>query len=443
MSLKQFLRALRARFGIFLMTLVTLVVAAVVASLLMTPTYRASVSLLVDLQDQQSMTEQLHALGLPQEHMSFLQTQADILSSPKVARRVVQQLGLTQDPVDMATLGITRPKSPRVEDHLVETLLQNLKVETSQSNVIVATFSCADARLAATIANAFASAYNDTMLELRVAPTRQASAWFDQQLTSLRSNLEDAQRKLRANREVAQRQLAQHPERLPVARDDVFIGQLRADLLKGEEHLRELATRYGPNYPDYQRQVSQNQELRAKLRAELSDMATAVASPDGTAAAGPEDGRRAQRAAGVNQRATAATASLDPEESRLIDPVLQHNVDSAEHAYDTALQRYYSSQIESHASQANIAVLSPAAIPLRAARPNLPLNIALSLLTGLALGCGLVALAERGDARVRSIEDLTSVIDLPLLAVLNNDGRSVGLLPQPVGTPLRALPRPG
>ncbi|HYL20078.1 MAG TPA: GNVR domain-containing protein, partial [Burkholderiales bacterium] len=374
------------------MTLVTMVVAAIVASLLITPSYRASVSLLVDTKDEQSMGEALHALGLPQEHISYLQTQADILSSPKVARRVVQQLGLTKDPVDMDTLGITKPNSPRVEDQLVEQLLKALKVETSQSDVILATFTASDPRLAASIANAFAAAYTDTMLELRVAPTRQASAWFDQQLTTLRANLEDAQRKLRANHELAQRALARHPERLPVARNDAYLGQLRADLLHGEEKLRELSTRYGVNYPDYQRQASQNQELRARLREELGTMSTAVANPDG-------QGMSTERG---------APRPSDAEESGLLDPVLQHNVDSAEKAYDTALQHYLSSQVESRASQANIAVLSPAVVPLRAARPNLLLNIALSLVTGLALGCALVALAERGDARIRSIEDLTA-----------------------------------
>ncbi|HYM42814.1 MAG TPA: GNVR domain-containing protein, partial [Steroidobacteraceae bacterium] len=282
-----------------------------------------------------------------------------------------------------------------------------------------------DPRLAASIANAFAAAYTDTMLELRVAPTRQASAWFDQQLTTLRANLEDAQRKLRANHELEQRALARHPERLPVARNDAFLGQLRADLLRGEEKLRELSTRYGVNYPDYQRQVSQNQELRARLREEMSEMSVAVASADG------EPTRRG------------AAQPSDPQEPGLLDPVLQHNVDSAEKAYDTALQHYLSSQVESRASQANIAVLSPAAVPLRAARPNLLLNIALSLVTGLALGCALVALAERGDARIRSIEDLTAVVELPLLAVLSNDGRSAALLPQPAGMHMRALPRPG
>jgi len=58
------------------------------------------------------------------------------------------------------------------------------------------TFSSRDARTSAQVADAFAKAYVDTMLELRVEPTRQAAVWYDEQLKSLRQNLEDAQSKL-------------------------------------------------------------------------------------------------------------------------------------------------------------------------------------------------------------------------------------------------------
>src|SRR2546430_11466751 len=67
---------------------------------------------------------------------------------------------------------------------------------SSDLSVIQASFTCADPRWAAAIANAYAKAYVDTMLELRVAPTRKAAAWFDEQLKGLRANLEDAQAKL-------------------------------------------------------------------------------------------------------------------------------------------------------------------------------------------------------------------------------------------------------
>lgn len=427
MSLRQFLLALRARFRVFAVALAAVVLAAALASFLMPKSYRATVSLLVNDRDEQSMSEGLRALGLPQEHLSYLQTQADILASPKVARRVVEQLKLAGSPAALAVLGVRAAGNPRLEDVLVERLLHALKVETSQSSVIRATVSCSDARLAATLANGFATAYVGTMLELRVAPNREAAAWFDEQLKGLRGSLEDAQRKLRADQDARRQQLAQHPERLPEVRDDVFIQQLRTDLLHGEEKLRELSTQYGVNHPVYQRQVSENLQLRRRLQAELRRVAEGVADPDGAAL---------QPAARQNAANSGAGQSLEP--------VLQHNVESAEHAYDTALQRYFSSQIDSRASETNVTVLSPAAVPLIPYRPNIPLNLALALVTGLGLGCALVAWMERQDARVRCAEDLAAAMQLPLLAVLSSEGRSAGLLPRPAGgAPLRALPGPG
>ena len=136
MNLRQFLLALRARFRVFALSLVAVVLAAAVASLVMPKSYRATVSLLVDSRSEQSMGEGLRELGMPQEHLSYLQTQADILASPKVARRVVEQLKLAESPAALAVLGVRASGAPRLEDVLVERLQHMLKVETTQSSVI-------------------------------------------------------------------------------------------------------------------------------------------------------------------------------------------------------------------------------------------------------------------------------------------------------------------
>lgn len=425
MTLRQFLLALRARSGVFLVAVVAVVLAAVVASLLLPKSYRATAALLVDVRDAQSMADQLHGLVLPQEHQSYLQTQADILGSPKVAHRVVEQLKLAQSPATLATLGLKpgdEAAGGRVEDQLVEVLLHNLKVETSQSNVIQATFTSTDPRLAASIANGFATAYVDEMLELHVAPTREAAAWFGQQLQTLRASLEDAQQRLRADVKSRRAEVAQHPEGLAEIRDSAYIQQLRADLSRGEAKLQVLSTQYGVNYPDYQRQLSENEALRERLQAEMRRIVTATANSG----------------AGELVRPAPGQPPTDP-----LAPALAHNVESAERAYDAALQHYYDSQVESRASQTDVTVLSLAAVPLRPFRPNIVLNVALALVMGLALGAALVALSERQDARVRSVADLTAVIPLPLLAVLSSEGTRSGLLPRPAAGDLRALPRPG
>src|SRR2546430_1660848 len=193
---------------------------------------------------------------------------------------------------------------------------------SSDLSVIQASFTCADPRWAAAIANAYAKAYVDTMLELRVAPTRKAAAWFDEQLKGLRANLEDAQAKLAQAKLAVQAKATQHPESIPQVADNAFVQQLKAELLHGEEKLQELATQYGANHPVYRRQVSENQTLRTRLQTEMRKLAEGAAAAG--VEAGPDDALKAGRA-----------GPQAPEET-----VLVRNVQSAERAYETAMQRY-------------------------------------------------------------------------------------------------------
>ncbi|TLY73034.1 MAG: hypothetical protein E6K46_01915 [Gammaproteobacteria bacterium] len=384
MNLRQLLRALIARRRVFFVALGAVVLAATLASLMMSKSYRATVSLLVDTRDEQSLGDALRPLVLPQEHMSYLQTQVDILTSPKVARAVAQELRLEETPGALAALG-----------------------------------------WAAAIANAYAQAYVDTMLELRVAPTRKAAAWFDEQLKGLRANLEDAQAKLAHAKLAVQAKATQHPESIPRVVDNAFVQQLKGELLHGEEKLQELTTQYGVNHPVYRRQISENQTLRTRLQAEMRKLAAGAAAAGVDAA--PDDALKA----GVQ-------GPQAPDEA-----VLVRNVQSAERAYETAMQRYVVSQVDSRASQTNVEVLNPAVAPLKPYRPNIALNIALSLFTGVVLGGILVALLETQDARVRSPEDLQSASRVPVLAVIGEEGkRGARLLLSPPATVLRALPRP-
>jgi len=476
-SLQQFLLALRARFGVFATVLAATILAATVVSLLLPKTYKATVSLLVDAKDEQSLSNALRPLILPQERLSYLQTQMDIITSKKVARKVVQDLKLAENPSTRADFEDEAGGEGSIEDWLVESLLKKLKVETSQSNVIQASFSSTDPRRAAAVANAFARAYVNTMLELRVEPTREAAAWFDEQLKSLRANLEDAQAKLtdyhrqhgivsddervdvdntrlgalseqvlRAQEQALlwntrERQARDFLERsgsvdrLPDVLDNPFIQKLKTDLLQGEAKLQELATQYGTNYPQYQRQFSENRSLREKLEAEMRKIVAGIES-----SARQSRQREAElRKALAGQRARV----LGLKENRNELTVLKRNMESAERAYDTAMQRFVVSQVDSRASQTNVTVLNPAVVPLKPSRPIVVLNIAISVAVGMMLGIGIVILMEMFDRRVRSRNDLDNAWNVPLLGVLNAwrpaEKRRLG----PPDIAGRALPSPG
>jgi len=452
MSLAQFLLALRARFGAFLVVLVTAVAAAALVTAVMPRTYKASVSLLVDAKDEQSLRNALQPLILPQERLSYLQTQMDILTSAKVARKVVQELKLADDPAFRQAFNRRPGRADTIEDWIAGELLRQVKVETTQSNVIHASFTAGEAGFAARAANAFAKAYIDTMLELRVEPTREAAAWFDEQLKSLRASLEDAQKKLTqyyqrqgivssderfdvesarlnalAEQAVRGQELASQangrarqaraaleqggaPDRLPEVLDNAFLQRLKGDLLRGEARLQELSTQYGPQHPLYQRQVAENQSLRDKLDAETRKL---VAGLEASASQGRAREADLDRAL-AGQRARV----LRLKEGRNELTVLRRNVESAERAYDTAMQRSVVSRVDSRASQTNVAVLNAATVPATPFRPRVLVNLLLAVAVGTLLGLGVVLLMELLDRRVRSVAELREVGGLPLLATL-------------------------
>jgi len=477
MSIQQFLLALRARFGVFGLALAATVLAAAVTSLLLPKSYKATVSLLVDAKDEQSLSNVLRPLIAPQERLSYLQTQMDIITSKKVARKVVQDLKLAENLSMRTAFEHEQGSKGAIEDWLIESLVKKLKVETSQSNVIQASFSAADPDFSASVANGFAKAYIDTMLELRVEPTREAAVWFDEQLKTLRANLEDAQAKLtdyhqrqgivsaderfdventrlgmlseqvaRAQEQTFQWNSREQqargflkqgglPDRLPEVLDNPFIQKLKADLLHGEAKLQELATQYGPNHPQYQRQVSENQSLRDRLDAEMRKIVAGIESSARQ--------NRQREADLVKAMASQRARLLALKENRNEFTVLRRNVESAERAYDTAMQRSVVSQVDSRASQTNVTVLNPAFVPSVPSQPKIVLNIVLSVAVGTMLGIGIVILMEVFDRRVRSRDDLDDTGNVPLLGVLNA-WRPAGYprLALPSGTG-RALPDPG
>jgi chain length determinant protein EpsF len=475
MNFSLLLLVLRARWSLFALVLAVTVVAATAVSLLLPKTYRATASLLLDYKNEQSMSNALNPLLQPHERLSYMQTQVDIITSEKVVRKVVQDLKLAEVPALRAAFEKQAGGKGSIEDWLVAALLEKLKVETTQSSVINVSYLSGDSRFSAQVANAFAKAYVDTMIELRVSPTRQAAAWFDEQLKSLRASLEEAQAKL--TKYHRQKGIVSADERLDVensrlgelstqavrTQDQTFdwktrgqqarellrrggtledlpevianphIQKLRSDLLQGEAKLQELATQYGANYPQYQRLQSENRTLREKIDAEMRKIL-----------AGLEASARqsSQREAELKNAMTAQRSRLlELKEDRDELMVLTRNVESAQRAYDTALQRGVINQVESHVSQANVTVLNPAAVPAKPYRPRVTLNIALSVAVGTMLGAGIVILMEMLERRVRRREDLDNAWGTPLLGVLNVwrpaerslHGRDAG----------RALPSPG
>jgi chain length determinant protein EpsF len=476
MTLHLFLSTLRARFQLFAVALAATVLAAAVASVLLPKSYRATASLVVDAKDEQSLRSVLQPLLEPRERTSYMQTQLDIITSEKVARKVVRDLKLAESQRSRADFEEQARGEGTIEEWLVEGLLRRLKVETSQSNVIHVSFSSADPRHSAAVANAFAKAHIDTVLELRVEPTRQAAVWFNEQLQSLRATLEEAQAKLTDNhrqkgiisaderldvenarlgelsaqlvkaqdqtldlsaREQQARSFLERggaPDQLPDVLSSPLVQKLKGELAQGEATLQEMATQYGSNYPQYQRQLSENRSLREKLDTEMRKIVAGFENAT----------RQSRRHEAELRRALAAQSErllrLKGDRNELT--VLTRDVESAQRAYDTARQRFVVSRVESRASHANVSVLNPASVPRRPDSPRLALNVSLAFVVGALLGVGIVILSELLDRRIRLREDLVNEWNVPVLGEINAQRSAGKRLFNPGDAAVRALPSP-
>ncbi|MDP1525007.1 MAG: GNVR domain-containing protein [Rhodocyclaceae bacterium] len=455
MNFKLILSALQARYRLFFLILLITVSTTLVVSLAMPKTYVAQVSLLLDGKDEQSMRST--NAPLDRERAGYMQTQVDILTSPKVARRVIADLNLATNP-DVIESFESSGAIGALENWLAEGLAKQIKVETSQSSLVQLSFASSDPEYSAKVANAYAKAYVDTVLELRVEPTRQTSIWFDEQLKGLRDNMAQAEQRLTDFQQehgiVAKEehldidniqltslagQLASPGNGFAADRQsgpdsNVVVQRLKTDLLRSESKLQEASVNFGSKHPQYQRQMAEVLGLRQQV-AEETGNAIAVA-----ASAAERSRQSRNRLLGEIAAQRDRVLGLKQARNQLV--MLNHDVDIAQRTYDTAMQRFMASKIESRALQTNVSVLDQALAPSIPARPKIGLNIALSLFIGTLLGLAIVSLIELLDQRVRLLDDLSEDLQVPLLAVLSNETPTNGWLPA-LPAPRHALPAPG
>jgi chain length determinant protein EpsF len=477
MNIQQLFLALRARPGIFGLVLAVTVLTTLIVSLLLPKSYVATVSLLLDSKDEQSFSgaNVLPAFLHQQQQAAYMQTQTDIIRSYKVVHKVLRDLGLTNSPEARQEFEEATGGAGSFENWLADRLLKYLSVETTQSSVVQIGYTANDARLAAQIANAFAKAYIDTTLELRVEPTQRTANWFDEQLKGLRAGLEDSQAKLTEyqrqkkivvtedrvdveesrlaelsthlvtaqntaseaeSRERLARQLlasGNAADKVPEVLANSYVQRLKSELAMSEAKMRNLAADLGANHPQLQRQRAEYQSLRSELNSETAKIIAGLSN----AARQARQHEAQLRSAVAEQRGRV----LELKDYRNEIGVLARHVESAQRAYDTAMQRYVVTKVESGANRTNVSVLDSAVEPAMPAKPKITLNIALSVVMGTMLGLAVVFFMEQFDRRVRSLDDLASA-EVPLLAQLNAWQPAQGLLGRPRDRGW-ALPAPG
>jgi chain length determinant protein EpsF len=440
MNFSQFLVIVRARAGIVVLLFLTVLAVFAGISILLPRQYSASASVLVDVK-----TDPVASMPFQASQISgYMATQQDIITSERVARRVVETLGLDRVPLFRQEWQQSSEGHGDIISWLASNIQKRLTVtQTAESNVINLTVKWPDAKAAASLANAFARAYIDTAIELKTDSAKQYATWFDERSRALRGDLEAKQKSLsdyqNNNQIVAtddrldientrlaelssqlvsiegqvhdsqsrEQQAVGAADSTPEILQSQVIATLKGDLSLSEAKLKDIATQLGTNHPDYIRTDAEVRSLRDRLSTETAKVIGSLGE-----------------ATRVNQRREHdISAALEAQKKRVLDlkhqrdeaAVLQNDVLTAQRNLDSVTQRLAQSSLESQTPQANIALLTPATEPIRYSSPNYFVNLVLGTFVGIIVGIGSALLLEAKNPRIRADEELVSLLKVPLL----------------------------
>jgi len=444
MTIQQLLLILWARRKLVLTVFATIVALALVVSLLMPRKYTASAEILVDVKSPDPIAGTvLPGLIAP----GYMATQADIIRSERVAQRVVKLLRMEENPETREQWESDTGGRGTLTSWLADILQRRLDVQPSRdSNVVSIGYSGSNPEFVAAVANAFARAYIDTTIELKVEPARHYTQWFDEQLKSQRERLEKAQQALSAYQQkngivvsddrfdaesqrlndltsqltqveaqgtdFSSKSRADSADTLPEVVQNPLINQLKGEIARKESQLTELSGNLGVNHPKYLSAKAELNELKARMRTETNIIASSIKSAGKTGRMREDELRQA-----IEQQ---KTRLLELRKQRDDISVLKRDVESAQVGYDAVSQRMTQSRLEAQTVQTNVSILTPATEPLKPSGPKVMLNLLAASFLGMLMGIAAALAVELGKRRIRSAEYLGQCLGVPVLVEIDS-----------------------
>lgn len=439
MTLQQFLLILRARYKVVLITFWVIVLATLTLSLVLPKQYTTSAAVVVDVKSPDPVSGQiLQGLMAP----GYMATQIDIVNSDRVAKAVVKLLRMDESAAIKEQWMDDTDGKGQLVDWLAALLQKKLDVKPSrESNVINITYTGVDPDFSAAVANAFAKAYMDVNLDLRLAPARQFAAFFEEQTKTMRANLEKAQAALsdyqqkngitsadeRVDFETAklnetssqltgvQGQTTDSQSKRQNAKADTvaevmqspLINGLKSDIARLEAKLNESNVNLGKNHPQTLRTETELATLKTQLAAETRKITSSIET------AYQVGKQRESQLQGAVAAQKAKVLLLNKQRDEL--NVLRRDIESAQRAFEVVSQRASQTNIESQTNLTNVSVLNPAVAPAEASKPRVLINTLVSIFLGGLLGVGLALVLELMNRRVRSADDLSEALNMPVL----------------------------
>jgi succinoglycan biosynthesis transport protein ExoP len=450
----QIAPTLKARWRAAMLVWIAIVAAVGTVTLFLPPRYQATAALVVEMNATDPLRGQ--QVFRPATNVSsYLSTQVEVIKSELVAVGALRRLEMhkeqrLKDQWREATEG-----RGDFESWLAAGLLSNLAVTPARdASLVTVSYTAKDPQFAARVANAFVQSYMDTTLQRRAGPAGQFSTFFQERATSLRRTLDEAKARLSAYEEkhglivsdtpgepdvesmrlaeltsqlvklqdestdAANRrgQAAGGADRMREVRADPEVNQLTTQLAVREGELAKLKTQFGDRHPAVVEVRQAITELRAHLSTARQRAAATFDVPVTSNAARIAEVRKAidQQRALVQQRRSQRNAAAG----------LLRDVENAQKAYDAVLQRASEAALEAQSTaQPDISVVKAPTPPVEASSIYLLINLFVAVFLAPLLAAIYALFREARDRRLRTIDDVTGLLQQPLLLTLPDGHR--------------------
>jgi polysaccharide biosynthesis transport protein len=463
-SLQQYLDVIRRRRWTLLYTAVAVLVVGCVATALMTPIYQAEAQLLVlatapqvSAVNTENPLIDLIAMAQPES----VDTQIQVLQSRPFLDEVLAASGAPRgkhepqirvtgvrdtNVIDVAVQSADPEMAARVANTMLTHYLEHTSVLSLQEITRAREFVQKEAQKARrTLQGA-----EDALLEFR---RRNRVAWLTAEQQNRTQELLDLEAKRREThnnvtrvqgqmREVRSRLAREPRERVvSIGHENPAVATLQAKLAEAMVERATLLKSYRPGHLKVRTVDASIASLQAQLAAEPLELRVPLHQPnerydklldrldsDQTELEGLQ-AQQVQQEAQLSQMHRRMN-QLGPWEVRLTR--LQRERDMAEKSYLAFAGKLEDLQIRENARRSSARIIENAVLPEAPVRPHRAINLAVSLLLGLLLGCGLAFLLDLLDDRITTPEEVDRLVGLPVLGhipLIAGDARLIQALP--------------
>ena len=439
-----------------------------------TPIYRATAWLQLDPKPVKAMSDINEVYDPGYGSYQYYVTQSLILTSRKLAVRLVERAQLdtveefTKSGPDtayrmqvlLAHLPFIdeppppeEPTSDEVFNRVLSRVQKAISVELAPSSTLFkVNFDSADPKLAADAANTLADLYIEELLEARLDIYRKATSWLTEKLGNISGSLKSAESDLQVfrneadlvnvggsrglldeeMRDLSQRQreaqrntttlestyreirsAGNDPDaltRVSALLLDPVINELTERYLTAQNGLDTLEKRYGKRHPKMAEAQANMENVRQSYLAQLQIKARSIESQYNIAK------RNQQQLENQIQSVRSRIKKLDGRQFELGQ--LQREVSSNQQLYDLFLSRFKEIQNSSSSAETNARIADPAFAPRQKFKPEIKKMLVIASAVGLMIALLIMVLRELLNTRIETVDELERISTSPVIGVI-------------------------